>query len=211
MIPARCRERAIIVQVSAVRRHRSRNVGHGHGFFISAAPSSSALWQFPPGMASVLYSFACRRSHSAALRFTSFVYASVHPCPGNLEKDARTYRNPSPRPSPAIKSWKESRSHAYCSFYASRRCSLRSRLSLSASVQLLPNQDGTSPPKMTATLRRRHLPRRILPRSGSRLIAAIRPLLPGKQPPHPSVGHGSCRAASRQLSPTSPPTHPIIY
>ena len=34
--PARFRERADIVQVSAVRRHRSRNVGHGHGFCISS-------------------------------------------------------------------------------------------------------------------------------------------------------------------------------
>jgi len=58
--PARCfrtflpasTERANIVQVSSLSRHRSRNVGHGHGFCIFAASSSPALWQLPSGKAS---------------------------------------------------------------------------------------------------------------------------------------------------------------
>ena len=61
-------------------------------------------------------------------------------------------------------------------------------LPLSASVLQITTQDGTSPPKMPATLRRRQPPRRILPRFGSRLDLANPLLLPGKQPPHPTSG-----------------------
>jgi len=50
--PARFRERANIVQVSSLRRHRSQNVGNGHGFCIFAASSAPALWQLPSGKAS---------------------------------------------------------------------------------------------------------------------------------------------------------------
>ena len=65
-------------------------------------------------MASVLSIFACRRSHSAALQITSSVYASAHPCPGSEARrnDAGTYRNPSPRPPPAIISGRGRRSNA---------------------------------------------------------------------------------------------------
>ena len=47
--------------------------------------ATPAFWQLPAGKASVLCIFACSRSHSAALRFTSSVYASDHPCPKNGE------------------------------------------------------------------------------------------------------------------------------
>lgn len=91
----------------------------------------------------------------------------------------------------------------------SSRCSLRSRSLCLPRLCNSTTQDGTSPPKISATLNRRQPPRRARPRFGSRLLTAYRLLLLGKQPPHPRGGHGSCRAASPHSSPPSPPTHPI--
>ena len=106
-------ERANIVQDSTVRHHRSRMSATVVAFAFHRCGYAYAL-AAPFGMASVLYIFACSRSHSAALRFTSSVCASVHPCPGNGKRrnDAGTYRNPSPRPPPAILSGRGGRSHA---------------------------------------------------------------------------------------------------
>ena len=61
-------------------------------------------------------------------------------------------------------------------------------------------------PKVPALSRRRHPPRRILPRSGSRFFTAFHPALPGKQQPHPDAGHGSCRERPPKLLPVRPPT-----
>jgi len=115
------------------------------------------------GKASVLYSFACRRSHFAALRFTSSVYASVHPCPGNGERknDAGTYRNPSPGPPPAVISGRGSRSNALelvPIVGIQPLLAALTTLTLSASVLQSPNQDGTSLAKTAARLRRVILP-----------------------------------------------------
>ena len=126
------------------------------------------------------FTLRCAPLHFFRLRFRS-------PMPGERGNDAGTYQNPSPRPPPAIISGRGIRSHrrGYCHSSPSSRCSLRSRLSLSASVLHVTTQDGTSPPKISITLRRRQPPRRVPPRFGSRLSAANRLSLPEKQPPHP--------------------------
>ena len=182
------------MQVSAVRRHRSRNVGHGHGFCIFTAPSPSALWQLPSGKASWLRHHA--RARRSVLSYSSASFAPARPAPeritprrcrlivtawgmhrfsasspavvhlrfapdhffrlrfrspmpeerssGERKTDEESYRNPSPRPPPAILCGRGSRPHVCEMFYL---------------------------------IRRRHPPRRMLPRSGSRLFSASRPLL----------------------------------
>ena len=101
-----------ILQVSTVRHHRrcirpSLCCGRGStmadgGAFVCHRPSihrrlTVVAFSFRRsvfacadsslrGMASVLSIFACRRSHSAALRFTSSVCASDHPCLRSRER-----------------------------------------------------------------------------------------------------------------------------
>ena len=55
-------------------------------------------------------------------------------------------------------------------------------------------------PKDPALSCRRQPPRRVPPRNASRLVAAYRLLLPGKQPPRPRGGHGSCPGNGRQVT-----------
>ena len=55
-------------------------------------------------------------------------------------------------------------------------------------------------PKVPALSCRRQPPRRVPPRNASRLVAAYRLLLPGKQPPRPRGGHGSCPGNGRQVT-----------
>ena len=84
---------------------------HGRGFFISSLRLRLRFGSSLRGMASVLSIFACRRSlrcapvHFFRLRFRS-------PMPVERRNDAGTYRNPSPRPPPAIISGRGRRSHA---------------------------------------------------------------------------------------------------
>ena len=125
---------------------------------------------------------------------------NYRPCPGNERTTQELIGTLPPDP----RHYKRERAQVACARVTahsspSSRCSLRSRLSLSASALHSTTQEGTSPPKMPATLRRRQPPRRILPRFGSRLDLANRLLLPGKQPPHPRCGHGSCRGVFHKV------------
>ena len=168
------------------------------------------------GMASVLSSYACRRSHSASLRITSSVCASVHPCPGNVDNGERKidgggYRNPSPRPPPAIIRGRGSRSHAkrrFCQLVATQPLLLSSRFPC-LSRYCLCESGRNAAGEDSCPIHRRHSPRRLRPRLGSRLLAACQLLLPGESSHRTRcVGPGSCRVGFRSLSPTSPPTHP---
>ena len=76
------------------------------------APATPALWQLPSGdgigslhLRLQSFTLRCAPVHFFRLRFRS-------PMPGERRNDAGTYRNPSPRPPPAIISGRGSRSHA---------------------------------------------------------------------------------------------------
>ena len=137
--PARCRERANIVQVSSLspppplypsfallrtriyygrwRRFclpsaKYSPSPHGRGFFISSLRLRLRFGSFlrGEGIGSLhlrLQSFTlrCAPVHFFRLRFRS-------PMPGERRNDAGTYRNPSPRPPPAVISGRGSRLHA---------------------------------------------------------------------------------------------------
>ena len=221
-------ERANIVQVSAVRRHRSRNVGHGHGFCIFTASSSPSLWQLPSGKASWLA--PPRPRHRSVLPYPSASFAPVRPAPeritprscrlivtawgrhrfsasspavvhlrfapdhffrlrlrspmpeerghGERGADEVPYRNPSPRPPPAILCGRGSRPQACDS--------------------VLPHSSASSSPARPA-------PVRITPFYCLSSVTAK-----GSSHRARSVGHGSCRGGLRLLSSASPPAHPII-
>ena len=82
MILPASEKRANIVQVSAVSRHRSRNVGHGHGFCIFTAPSLPALWQLPSGKASWLRHHA--RARRSGLPNSSASFAPARSAPERI-------------------------------------------------------------------------------------------------------------------------------
>ena len=200
-IPARCRERcqhSASFNSSPPPQPQTRPRSW---LFHFVAPALPALWRLPAGdgIGSLhlrLQAFTLRFApdHFFRLRFRS-------PMPGErgAKKRRRNLSEPFPQtPSRRNKRAREQVARAGVTAHSSpsSRCSLRSRLSLSVSVLLSTTQDGTSPPKVSATLRRRQPPRSVPPRFGSRLALANRLSLPGQQQPHPGAGHGSCRGTS---------------
>ena len=186
---------------------------------------------------------------SLHLRLQAFTlrYATVHffrlrfrsPMPGERGTEKRRRNLSEPFPQAPSRHNKREREQVACAGVtanssSSSRCSLRSRLSLSVSALQITTQNGTSPPKISATLRRRQPPRRIPPRFGSRLEAANRLSLPGKQPPNPTSGTVAAGERSTRCflwsglwpgwlrrragngavphqSPASQPTHPMNF
>ncbi len=97
--PARCRERcqhtASFITIATTAAEASATV----------VASSFRRYGYACALAakaSVLSIFAFSRSHSAALRFTSFVFASDHPCPRNGETTQELIGTLPPDPLPPL-------------------------------------------------------------------------------------------------------------
>ena len=197
--PARCRERANIVQVSSLspppplypsfallrtriyygrwRRFclpsaKYSPSPHGRGFFISSLRLRLRFGSFlrGEGIGSLHLRLQSFTLRCAPIHFFRLRFRS--PMPGERRNGAGTYRNPSPLPPPAIISGRGSRSHAQrlLPIVGIQPLLAALTLPLSASALQSTTQEGTSPSEMPATLHRRQPPLRILPRFGSRLL-----------------------------------------
>ena len=156
------------------------------------------------------------RLHSLTLRFApvhSFRLRFRSPMPEErgAGNDEGTYRNPSPRPPPAVISGRGSRSNALellpivgiqPLLAALTTLSVCLGSTITESGWNAAAEDGCNTPSASSSPAR-SAPVRITPRSCQLSVTT------GEAATAPDVGHGSCRAASRHSSPASPPAHPI--
>ena len=153
------------------------------------------------------FTLRCAPIHFFRLRFRS-------PMPGERRNDAGTYRNPSPRPPPAIISGRGSRLHALELLLIRRHPAAARCAHDSLCLSRFSNH--------RIRMERRH--RRFLQYSvGVNRPGAFRPgsdhasallivcYCRGSSHRTRSVGHGSCRGGFLSLSPASPPTHPMNF